>query len=160
MKKKHLLIILVPIFMVTMFFMFIFLSIRDTEKQDKIDREYHQNKSIFLKGTVYDYKYKGRCSILYINVDTISYKQLQSDYFIGVYDTIKRKAILMSRFYYPGLIDGKSIPKDSLPKIEINYKNNEIIYLSDSYKDTVPMDVFYIEFDSFKNYKCYNCITF
>src|SRR5690554_187271 len=161
MKKKYLLlIILVPIFIVSMVFMFIFLSVKENEKRDKIDKKYFENTSIFLKGSVYDYRYKGRCSMLYINVDTISYKHLQSDYFIGVYDTIERKAIVLARFYYPGLVDWKKVPKDSLPQIEINYKKNEIIYSSANYNDTVPMDLLYLELNELKGYKCYNCIAF
>nr|WP_298001634.1 hypothetical protein [uncultured Flavobacterium sp.] len=160
MKKKRLLIILVPIYIIAIIVLFIFLTIKDNEKEDKISKEYHKNKSIFLKGKVYDYIDKGRCTILYIDVDTISYKHLKSDYFIGIYDTIEKKATLLSGFYYPGLIDGKKIPKDSLPKVEINYKENEIIFLSDNYKDTVSMDIFYLEFDKIKNLKCYNCIEF
>lgn len=52
MKKKRLLIILVPIYIIAIIVLFIFLTIKDNEKEDKISKEYHKNKSIFLKGKV------------------------------------------------------------------------------------------------------------
>src|SRR5690554_399209 len=161
MKKKYLLlIILVPIFIASMVFMFIFLSIRDNKKRDKIDKEYFAKSSIYLKGSIYDYQYYGNHSLLFINVDSISYKNENLQNYIGIYDTIKNQAVVLTGFTYPGLVDGKKIPKDSLPDIEINYKTQQIAFTSENYNDSVDISVSTIVLYKIKALKCYNCIAF
>ena len=160
MKKKRLLMVLVPIYIVFIIVLFIFLTIRDSKKEDEIDNEYFNNSSIYLKGAVYDYIDHGNSTLLFINVDTIFYNKKNLNYYIGVYDTVQNKATVLTGFYHPNLIDGKKIQKDSLPDIEINSKKGKIIYSSLNYNDTIDIRIPIISSHRIKNLKCYNCITF
>nr|WP_298001642.1 hypothetical protein [uncultured Flavobacterium sp.] len=160
MKKKRLLIVLVPIYIIAIIVLFIFLTIKDNEKEDKISKEYFEKSSIYLKGSIYDYKYYGNHSLLFIDVDSISYKNENFQNYIGIYDTIKNKAVVLTGFTYPGLVDGKKISKDSLPDIEINYKTRRITFISENYNDSINISVSTIVFYKIKDLKCYNCIEF